>query len=125
MAEGIGLCSSWPQGRHVDLPCPLHLFKGDETGYDNSEQPHSSFLVDQPGKQHMENGQHLLRQLKALVAARCPGYQLEGAPAHLERQRLPPDAQVVHATPDLVCKHPPTPFHHLPSPYLSPPPPLL
>ena len=69
-----------PQGRHDDLPCSPHLVWGDETGDGDPKQPHGSFSINQFGKQRAEDGQHLLRQLEALLTATGPGHQLERAP---------------------------------------------
>ncbi len=90
----LGLCLHvliLPQGRHDDLPCSTNLVRGDEVGDDDSKQPHSPFVINQPGKHCAEDGLNLLCHLEALCAAGSSGHQLERAPADLERQRLPGD----------------------------------
>src|SRR5215469_11797263 len=63
MARGICSCLHpliLPQGGRDELSRPIQLVGGDETGDDDSEQPHSPFAISQSGKQLAQNGQHLL-----------------------------------------------------------------
>ena len=70
--------------------------------------------MDQSRKQRAEDGQHLLRQLEALLAATGPGHQLERTPPHFERQRLPGYAQFGQAVLHLECKRLQNAFHLVP-----------
>src|SRR5215469_2988473 len=98
-----------PQGRCDDLSCSPRLIGRDETGDGNPKQPHGSFPINQSGKQCTEDGQHLLRQLEALLTAAGPGHQLERAPAHLERQRLAGDPQFGRSECPVRAVSPPSP----------------
>jgi len=94
-----------PQGRRDELPCLPHLAQRGETGDSDSEQPHRSFPINKPGKQYVEDRQHLLRQLEVLLAATGPGHQLERTPTHLKRQRPAGEAQFGQAVLHLLS-HP-------------------